>query len=167
MFYKRFDLSRSKNFLFTFLSFPCFLFNSLNVLSKFQKDHCTRDWSQFGDVSWFWSKSIKSIQSKWQILYNWRVSLHWCWWNHGLFWGLFIFFLPNTSDRPNVPFGRTSNVRFGPNDRTFFCRTQNLFSYYIQCQWHPFIFLFCWMTGQQSQKWNETIISIQNYLLVC
>ena len=24
-------------------------------------------------------------------------------------------------------FGRTSAVRFGPNDRTFFCRTQNLF----------------------------------------
>ena len=24
-------------------------------------------------------------------------------------------------------FGRTSTVRFGPNDRTFFCRTQNLF----------------------------------------
>ena len=23
-------------------------------------------------------------------------------------------------------FGRTSTVRFGPNDRTFFCRTQNL-----------------------------------------
>ena len=25
-------------------------------------------------------------------------------------------------------FGRTFTVRFGPNDRTFFCRTQNLFS---------------------------------------
>jgi hypothetical protein len=24
-------------------------------------------------------------------------------------------------------FGRTFTVRFGPNDRTFFCRTQNLF----------------------------------------
>ena len=24
-------------------------------------------------------------------------------------------------------FGRTSTVRFGPNDRTFFCRTQNFF----------------------------------------
>ena len=32
------------------------------------------------------------------------------------------------SDRPNVRFGRTSTVRFGPNDRTFFCRTQNFFS---------------------------------------
>jgi hypothetical protein len=27
-------------------------------------------------------------------------------------------------------FGWTSTVRFGPNDRTFFCRTQNFFSYY-------------------------------------
>ena len=25
-------------------------------------------------------------------------------------------------------FGRTSTVRFGPNDRNFFCRTQNFFS---------------------------------------
>ena len=52
------------------------------------------------------------------------------------------------SDRPNVRFGRTSTVRFDPNDRTFFCRTQNFFSsyYYIQCQWHPFIFLFCFVT---------------------
>ena len=33
-------------------------------------------------------------------------------------------------------FGRTSTVRFGPNDKTFFCRTQNFF----------FIFLFCLMT---------------------
>ena len=24
-------------------------------------------------------------------------------------------------------FGQTSTVRFGPNDRTFFCRTQNFF----------------------------------------
>ena len=39
-------------------------------------------------------------------------------------------------------FGRTSTVRFGPNDRTFFCRTQNFFfrNTYIQYQWHPFIF---------------------------
>ena len=43
-------------------------------------------------------------------------------------------------------FGRTSTVRFGPNDRTFFCRTQNFFSYYSQCQWHLLIFLFCSMT---------------------
>ena len=28
-------------------------------------------------------------------------------------------------------FGRTFTVRFSPNDRTFFCRTQNFFSYYI------------------------------------
>ena len=28
-------------------------------------------------------------------------------------------------------FRRTSTVRFGPNDRTFFCRTQNFFLYYI------------------------------------
>ena len=40
-------------------------------------------------------------------------------------------------------FGRTSAVQFGPNDRTFFCRAQNFFSFHIQCQWHPFIFLFC------------------------
>ena len=33
-----------------------------------------------------------------------------------------------SSDRPNVQFGRTSSVRFGPSDRTFFCRTQNFFS---------------------------------------
>jgi hypothetical protein len=26
-------------------------------------------------------------------------------------------------------FGRTSTVRFGPNDRTFFCRTQNFFCF--------------------------------------
>ena len=43
-------------------------------------------------------------------------------------------------------FGRTFTLWFGPNDRTFFCRTQNFFSYYIQCQWQPFIFLFCLMT---------------------
>jgi hypothetical protein len=36
-------------------------------------------------------------------------------------------------------FDRTSTVRFGPNDKTFFCRTQNFFLYYIQCQWHPFL----------------------------
>ena len=30
----------------------------------------------------------------------------------------------------NQMFGRTSTVRFGPNDRTFFCRTQNFFLYY-------------------------------------
>ena len=33
-------------------------------------------------------------------------------------------------------FGRTYTVRFGPNDRTFFCRTQNFFhgnlSYYLK-----------------------------------
>ena len=28
-------------------------------------------------------------------------------------------------------FGRTSTVWFGPNDRTFFCRIQNFFLYYI------------------------------------
>ena len=44
-------------------------------------------------------------------------------------------------------FGRTSTVRFCPNDRTFFCRTQNFFLYYIQCQWHPFILLFCLTTN--------------------
>ena len=44
-------------------------------------------------------------------------------------------------------FGRTSTVRFGPNDRTFFCRTQNFFfSYNIQCRWHSFILLFCLMS---------------------
>ena len=43
------------------------------------------------------------------------------------------------SDQPNIRFGWTSTARFGPNDRT-----QNFFSYYIQ--WHPFIFLFCFMT---------------------
>merc|ERR1712051_648729 len=43
-------------------------------------------------------------------------------------------------------FSRTSTVWFGPNDRTFFCRTQNFFSYQILCRWHPFILLFCFMT---------------------
>ena len=37
-------------------------------------------------------------------------------------------------------FGQTSTVRFGPNDRPFFCRTQNFFSQ------QPFIFLFCLTT---------------------
>ena len=32
-----------------------------------------------------------------------------------------------SSDWPTVRFRRTSTVRFGPNDRTFFCRTQNFF----------------------------------------
>ena len=40
-----------KTFCLHSYHFHVFLFNSLNVLSKFQKDHCTRDWSQFGDVS--------------------------------------------------------------------------------------------------------------------
>ena len=43
-------------------------------------------------------------------------------------------------------FGRTSIVRFGPNDSTFFCRTPNFFLHYIQCQWPLFIFLFCLMS---------------------
>ena len=30
-------------------------------------------------------------------------------------------------------FGQTSTVWFGPNDRTFFCRTQNFFLYYMYC----------------------------------
>merc|ERR1719362_1269694 len=47
--------------------------------------------------------------------------------------------LPDTSDRPNVRFGRTSSVRFSPNDRTFLQNTE-LFSR------QPFIFLFCLMT---------------------
>ena len=28
-------------------------------------------------------------------------------------------------------FGQTSTVRFGPNDRTFFCRTQNFFFFIL------------------------------------
>jgi hypothetical protein len=37
-------------------------------------------------------------------------------------------------------FGRTSTVRFGPNDRTFFCRTQNFFSilHSMPMAWYPF-----------------------------
>ena len=56
-------------------------------------------------------------------------------------------------------FGRTFTVRFGPNDRTFFCRTQNFFLYYIQCQWHSFIFFFCPVgLGQNSKPllWSVT-----------
>ena len=33
----------------------------------------------------------------------------------------------DTSDRLNIRFSRTSTMWFGPNDKTFFCRTQNLF----------------------------------------
>jgi hypothetical protein len=49
-----------------------------------------------------------------------------------------------SSDRPNVRFGRTSTVRFGPNDRTFFCRTQNFFLYYILHfpKWPPLEFQY-------------------------
>ena len=35
-----------------------------------------------------------------------------------------------TSDHPNVRYGRTSTVWFNPNDRTYFCRTQNFFLYH-------------------------------------
>ena len=65
---------------------------------------------------------------------------------------IYLMLIWNSTVVTNRTFGlaklfcRTSSVRFGPNDRTFFCRTQNFFSYQILCQWHPFIFLFCFMT---------------------
>ena len=40
---------------------------------------------------------------------------------------IFGFDILKCSDRPNVRFGRTYTVRFGPNDRPFFCRTGKLF----------------------------------------
>ena len=40
-------------------------------------------------------------------------------------------------------FGRTSTVRFGPNDRTFFCRTQNFFVLHSMpmASFHTFVLL--------------------------
>ena len=49
-------------------------------------------------------------------------------------------------------FGRTSTVRFGPNDRTFFCRTQNFFSR------QPFILFetkVCIYHNQNKEKMAE------------
>ena len=47
-------------------------------------------------------------------------------------------------------FGRTSSVRFGPNDRIFSAEHRTFFPYYIQCQQHPFIFLLFLMTRMQK-----------------
>ena len=54
------------------------------------------------------------------------------------------------SDRPNARFGRTVWPNFycavWPKWQNFFLQNTELFLYYIQCQWHPFIFFFCLMT---------------------
>ena len=54
------------------------------------------------------------------------------------------------SDRPNVRFGRTVLPNFycavRPKWQNFFLQNTELFSYYIQWQQQPFIFLFCLMT---------------------
>ena len=76
-------------------------------------------------------------------------------------------------------FGRTSTVRFSPNDRTFFCRTQNLFcvlhsmpmaSFYISVLLNdPHVRVLLVKQPkecQQSQNWNETFISYQ-FKFIC
>ena len=71
-------------------------------------------------------------------------------------------------------FGRTSTVRYGPNDRTFFCRTQNFFRITFYANGILLYFFFLnephvhgVIIGlqvkrpkecQQSQSWNKTIV---------
>ena len=76
---------------------------------------------------------------------------------------------------------RTSVVRFSPNDRTFFCRTQNFFFVLhptSTVSFHILILLddphvCCFIIGlqvkqpkecQQSQNWNKTIINLNSFV---
>mgnify|MGYP006864175193 CR=1 FL=1 len=53
----------------------------------------------------------------------------------------------HSSDRPSVWFWPNFNCVVPPKwQNSFLQNTEFFFSYYIQCQWHPFIFQFCLMT---------------------
>ena len=111
--------------------------------SKCTKVHFNPKWEAFLEVQKHYWVSI-------EIAYQWNVAKYWCSkdgrmffsdWTHRLRlecsnWIVLVL----TSTCSNIStlvidrtfgsvelFGRTFTVRFGPNDRTFFCRTQNLF----------------------------------------
>ena len=102
---------------------------------------------------------------KLELLY---LVAHFLWWNQWLQLSLslslvqyfYVVLVTDWTFGSAELLGQTSSVQFGLNGRTFFCRTQNIFLYYIQCQWHTFIFLFClWPTCTQGYHWSLSKIA--------
>ena len=49
-------------------------------------------------------------------------------------------------------FSQTSTVQSGPNDRTYFCRTQNFFSYFRFAWWTTYTWPYHWSLGKIAKK---------------
>ena len=73
--------------------------------------------------------------------------------------GYFFFIVTDWTLGSAQLFGRTSTMRFGPNDRTFFCRTQNFF-FRITFNANGILSYFCfakWPTCMRRYHWSSVI----------